>query len=120
MNREVYPLGPPRCTRWDHLPVPIRNPRTPFFSYSYLLLSSNNKKIEWRSLWAKRFAPTMTIPGGRHGAGGRDLRKKGGNSREANSDRPIFVVCLRAERHVEPYRALRRGLKTLKRAYGLQ
>ena len=36
-----------------------------------------------------------------------DLRKKGGKSREANSDRPIFVVCLRAERHVEPIRALR-------------
>jgi hypothetical protein len=44
-----------------------------------------------------------------------DLRTKGGNSREANSDRPIFVICLRAERHVEPYRALRRGLKILLR-----
>ena len=49
-----------------------------------------------------------------------DLRKKGGKSREANSDRPIFVICLRAERHVEPIRALRAALKTLKRAYGLQ
>ena len=43
MNREVYPLGPPRCTRLDHLPVPIRNSRTPFFSYSYLLLIENYK-----------------------------------------------------------------------------
>ena len=49
-----------------------------------------------------------------------DLRTKGGKSREANSDRPIFVVCLRAERHVEPYRALRRGLKMLLRACRLR
>ena len=56
MNREVYPLGPPRCTRLDHLPVPIRNPRTPFFSYSYLLLISNYKNRSNRpigDLWAK-------------------------------------------------------------------
>ena len=49
-----------------------------------------------------------------------DLRTKGGNSREANSDRPIFVVCLRAERHVGPYRALRRGLKILLRVCWLR
>ena len=62
MNREVYPWGPPRCTRWDHLGVPIRNPRTPFFSYSYLLLSSNNKKIEWRSLWVKLLRSLRFMP----------------------------------------------------------
>ena len=33
---------------------------------------------------------------------------------------PIFVVCLQAQKGVEPIRALRRALKTLKRRYGLR
>jgi hypothetical protein len=38
----------------------------------------------------------------------------------ARQPRPIFVVCLQAQKGVEPYRALRGALKTLKRRYGLR
>jgi hypothetical protein len=33
---------------------------------------------------------------------------------------PIFIVCLQAQKGVEPIRALRGALKTLKRRYGLR
>jgi hypothetical protein len=34
--------------------------------------------------------------------------------------RPIFVVCLQPQKGVEPIRALRAALKTLKRRHGLK
>ena len=34
--------------------------------------------------------------------------------------RPVFVVCLQAQKGVEPIRALKAALKTLKRRYGLK
>ena len=36
------------------------------------------------------------------------------------SERPVFVVCLQAQKGVEPVRALKAALKTLKRRYGLR
>ena len=38
----------------------------------------------------------------------------------ARPPRPIFVVCLRAEPGVAPYRALKGALKVLKRRFGLK
>jgi hypothetical protein len=38
----------------------------------------------------------------------------------ARQPRPIFVVCLQAQKGVEPIRALRGALKVLKRRYGLR
>lgn len=41
-------------------------------------------------------------------------------AKQVKSDRPIFVICLRADPGIDPIRALRMALKVLKRRFGLK
>ena len=38
----------------------------------------------------------------------------------ARVERPVFVVCLQAQKGIEPVRALKAALKVLKRRFGLR
>jgi hypothetical protein len=51
---------------------------------------------------------------------GREAAWGAGTGMSARRPRPVFLVCLQAQKGVEPYRALRGALKTLKRRYGLR
>jgi hypothetical protein len=48
------------------------------------------------------------------------LRLRFPGTMTARQARPVFVVCLQAQKGVEPIRALKGALKTLKRRYGLR